>query len=66
MVGGGNKGEWWRGWIQIWYVWYIVRTFVNAIMYSSPAQKQCENMILNFPQKNNILLSPNLNQRQKL
>jgi hypothetical protein len=26
----GNKGEWWREWIQ---VWYIVRTFVNAAMY---------------------------------
>jgi hypothetical protein len=20
------KGEWWRGWIQVWYSWYIVRT----------------------------------------
>jgi hypothetical protein len=24
---GGGKGEWWSGWIQL---WYIVRTFVNA------------------------------------
>jgi hypothetical protein len=21
------------GWIQVWYNWYIVRTFVNATMY---------------------------------
>jgi hypothetical protein len=32
-VGGkGDKGEWLRGWIQVWYVYYIVRTFVNAMM----------------------------------
>jgi hypothetical protein len=28
----GNKGEWWRGWIQL---WYTVRTFVNAPQYNS-------------------------------
>jgi hypothetical protein len=31
MRGGGDKGEWWRGWIQVWYIWYILRIFVNAI-----------------------------------
>jgi hypothetical protein len=20
----------WRGWMQVWYIWYIVRIFVNA------------------------------------
>jgi hypothetical protein len=20
----------WRGWIQVWYIWYIAKTFVNA------------------------------------
>jgi hypothetical protein len=33
LWGGKDKGEWWRGWIQVWYIWYIVRTFVNATMY---------------------------------
>jgi hypothetical protein len=30
IMGEGDKGEWWRGWIQL---WYVVRTFVNARMY---------------------------------
>jgi hypothetical protein len=25
--------------IQVWYIWYIVRTFVNATMYPHPAQQ---------------------------
>jgi hypothetical protein len=31
-IGGGVeiKGQWWNGWIQL---WYIVRTFVNVTMY---------------------------------
>jgi hypothetical protein len=28
--------KWWRWWIQVQYIWYIVRTFVNATMYSHP------------------------------
>jgi hypothetical protein len=32
---------WWRRmveeWIQVWYIWYIVRTFVNATMYPHPS-----------------------------
>jgi hypothetical protein len=28
---GEDKGEWWKGWIQL---WYIIRTFVNVTMYS--------------------------------
>jgi hypothetical protein len=27
------------GRIQVWYIWYIVRTFANAIMYPNPAQQ---------------------------
>jgi hypothetical protein len=27
-----DKGEWWSGWIQVWYTWYILRSFVNAKM----------------------------------
>jgi hypothetical protein len=27
--GDVDKGEWWRGWIQL---WYTVRTFVNVTM----------------------------------
>jgi hypothetical protein len=26
-------------WIQVWYIWYIVGTFVNATMYPHPAQQ---------------------------
>jgi hypothetical protein len=26
-------------WIQVWYIWYIVRTFENATMYSHSAQQ---------------------------
>jgi hypothetical protein len=33
------KGEWWRGWIQVQYIWYIVRTFVNVTMYPYPEQQ---------------------------
>jgi hypothetical protein len=32
MGGGRTKGEWWREWIQL---WYIVRTSVNTTMYPS-------------------------------
>jgi hypothetical protein len=28
-----DKRKLWREWIQLWSIWYIVRTFVNAIMY---------------------------------
>jgi hypothetical protein len=31
------KGEWWRRWIQVRYIWYIVRTVVKATTYP-PAQ----------------------------
>jgi hypothetical protein len=37
------KGEQWRGWIQVWYIWYIVRTFVNTAMYPYPAQQSKTN-----------------------
>jgi hypothetical protein len=38
-VRGGDEGEWCKGWIQVWYIWYIVRTFVNATMYYHPTQQ---------------------------
>jgi hypothetical protein len=31
--------EQWRGWIEVWYISYIVRTFVNTPMYPHPAQQ---------------------------
>jgi hypothetical protein len=37
-MGEGDKGEWWRGWIQVPYIWYIVRTFINATMHPHPTQ----------------------------
>jgi hypothetical protein len=38
--GRRDKGEWWRGWIQIWYIWYILRAFVNATMYPQHSNKR--------------------------
>jgi hypothetical protein len=35
----GDEREWCGEWIQLWYIWYIIRTFVNAIMYLSSAQQ---------------------------
>jgi hypothetical protein len=32
MGKGVDKGEWWKGWIQVWYICYIVKTFVDATM----------------------------------
>jgi hypothetical protein len=37
-LGLGHNGEWWRGWIQVWYIWYILRTSVSATIYSHSAQ----------------------------
>jgi hypothetical protein len=28
-----------EGWIQVWYIWCIIKTFVNATMYLDPAQQ---------------------------
>jgi hypothetical protein len=36
MVGRKNNGEWWNGWIQ---VWYILRDFANGTMYSQQNNK---------------------------
>jgi hypothetical protein len=30
MGGEEHKGDWWKGWIQL---WYIIKTFVNVTMY---------------------------------
>jgi hypothetical protein len=38
--GREKKGQWWRGWIQVWHIWYIVKTFANATVYPHPAQKK--------------------------
>jgi hypothetical protein len=35
----GNKGEQGRGLIQVWYIWYAVRTFVNATVYPHTAKQ---------------------------
>jgi hypothetical protein len=37
---GGSEGEWLRGWIHVWYIWYIVRTCVNAIMHPYSSQQK--------------------------
>jgi hypothetical protein len=39
---GGIRGEEKRvveEWIQVWGIWYIVRTFINATMYPHLAQE---------------------------
>jgi hypothetical protein len=46
MGGGRDKGEWWREWIQVWYIWYIVRIFVNAVIY--PQHNNEKKSIYNF------------------
>jgi hypothetical protein len=40
MGEGEDKGEWWKGWIQAWYILYIIRTFVNATMYPQHNNKK--------------------------
>jgi hypothetical protein len=39
MGGEGDKGEWWIRGIYVWYIWYIVITFINTTMYSYPVQQ---------------------------
>jgi hypothetical protein len=39
---GGNKREWWRVLIQVWYIWYIIRHFVNATMYPQHNNKKID------------------------
>jgi hypothetical protein len=37
----GYEEKQWRGWIQVWYIWHIVRTFVNVNVQcgTNPAQQ---------------------------
>jgi hypothetical protein len=39
MGGWDDKGEWWRGLIQVWYICYVVKTLVNATMCPHPAKQ---------------------------
>jgi hypothetical protein len=34
----GDKEEWWKGWFQVWYIWHVIKTFMNATMYLQTAQ----------------------------
>jgi hypothetical protein len=38
-AGRGDEGEWWRVWIKIQCIWYMVRTFVNVTIYPHPEQQ---------------------------
>jgi hypothetical protein len=51
MRDGRNEGEWWRGWIELWYVWYFVRTLVNATIhfYQAQEKKKCQKSTLKPP-----------------
>jgi hypothetical protein len=40
QMGGEGDKEWSRGWIQLQYIWYIVRTFINATVYPHSAQEK--------------------------
>jgi hypothetical protein len=40
MVGRGIKDSVWSGWIQVWYIWYLVRTFVSTTMYPHQHNKK--------------------------
>jgi hypothetical protein len=39
-MGKGDKWKWRKGWIQVQYIWDIVRTFVNATMYPQNNNKK--------------------------
>jgi hypothetical protein len=39
MVGRRDRGKWWRGWIQVLSIWYMVITFVYATMYPCLAKQ---------------------------
>jgi hypothetical protein len=38
-TGAGDERELLRRWIHVWYFWYILRTYVDATMFSHPAQQ---------------------------
>jgi hypothetical protein len=38
--GGGMRKSSGGEWIQVWYIWYIVRTFINATMYPHTAHNK--------------------------
>jgi hypothetical protein len=50
--GRDDKGEWWRGWIQL---WYVVRTSVNVTMYSQYNNNK-NKVLKNFKNKINKLI----------
>jgi hypothetical protein len=47
-VSGVDKEEWWRGWIQI---WFMVRTFVNVTL----CPQYNHNMIIKMSKKKTII-----------
>jgi hypothetical protein len=42
---GRDNGEWWRGLIQLQYIWYIVRTSESATMYHQHNNKNIQKQI---------------------
>jgi hypothetical protein len=40
MGGQEGKRELWKGWIQVWYIWYTLRAFVNATTYPTQQFKK--------------------------
>jgi hypothetical protein len=44
--GGRDKGEWWRGWIQ---VWYIVETFVNVTIQAQHNNNKIKKRVTLIP-----------------
>jgi hypothetical protein len=46
--GGEDKGEWWRGWTQVWYICNIIRTFVNATTQHNNPKMPCHKTIESF------------------
>jgi hypothetical protein len=39
-IGGGREEKQWRSWIHMWYIWYIVRNFVNTTMYPTHKRRK--------------------------
>jgi hypothetical protein len=46
IVGGGNKGEWRKGWIQLWDIWYVIRISVMSQCTPTQSNSQEDNQAL--------------------
>jgi hypothetical protein len=55
-VGRGDTGEWWRGWIEL---WYSVRTFVSVTVcpqYNNNIMKKEEKRVIHLQKKQQMIM----------